>query len=185
MTLADKLLARATSYRLSGPSAEHTAALLEEAALVLTTVESERDELLREKERLGAGWLPIETHRVDAIKGPYSPHVLCAHFERQWRRLGRYDLALKRWYYSGTDERSQWAQVEGDEPTHWMPLPELSSGQNLADAHSKSPAPSSQPERIAVLCPHAPTYDAGLCCGHPDDCTFVSPPNLSKEENDA
>jgi hypothetical protein len=25
------------------------------------------------------------------------------------------------------------------------------------------------------LCPHAPTYDAGLCCGHPDDCTFVSP----------
>lgn len=24
-------------------------------------------------------------------------------------------------------------------------------------------------------CPHAPTYDAGLCCGHPDDCTFVSP----------
>lgn len=25
-------------------------------------------------------------------------------------------------------------------------------------------------------CVHAPTYDAGLCCGHPDDCTFVSPP---------
>lgn len=22
----------------------------------------------------------------------------------------------------------------------------------------------------------APTYDAGLCCGHPDDCTFISPP---------
>lgn len=34
-------------------------------------------------------------------------------------------------------------------------------------------------------CPHAPTYDAGLCCGHPDDCTFVSPLNISKEENDA
>lgn len=24
-------------------------------------------------------------------------------------------------------------------------------------------------------CRHAPTYDAGLCCGHPDDCTFISP----------
>lgn len=27
------------------------------------------------------------------------------------------------WYYSGTNERSQWSQVRGDEPTHWMPLP--------------------------------------------------------------
>lgn len=37
------------------------------------------------------------------------------------------------------------------------------------------------------LCPHAPTYDAGLCCGHPDDCTFVSPAALStaKERGDA
>jgi len=112
--------------------------------LAKEAAEAERDELLREKERMGAGWLPIETHRADAIKGPFSPHVLCAHFEKQWRRFGRYDLALKRWYYSGTDERSQWAQVEGDEPTHWMPLPELSSGQNLADANSKSPDPSSQ-----------------------------------------
>lgn len=32
------------------------------------------------------------------------------------------------------------------------------------------------------LCPHAPTYDAGLCCGHPDDCTFISPPVLSREK---
>ena len=55
---------------------------------------------------------------------------------------------------------------------------EQGSGQNLADANSKSPAPSSQSERIEVLCPHAPTYDAGLCCGHPDDCTFVSPSAL-------
>lgn len=34
---------------------------------------------------------------------------------------------------------------------------------------------------VAPLCPHAPTYDAGLCCGHPDDCTFVSPSNLVQE----
>ncbi len=26
-----------------------------------------------------------------------------------------------------------------------------------------------------ALCVHAPAYDAGLCCGHPDDCTFVRP----------
>lgn len=70
-------------------------------------------------------WQPIETHKTDAIKGPYSPHVLCAHSEHGWRRFGRYDLMLKRWYYSGTDERSQWAQVEGDEPTHWQHIPTL------------------------------------------------------------
>lgn len=70
-------------------------------------------------------WQPIETHKTDAIKGPYSPHVLCAHSEHGWRRFGRYDLTLKRWYYSGTDERSQWAQVEGDEPTHWQHIPTL------------------------------------------------------------
>lgn len=37
----------------------------------------------------------------------------------------------------------------------------------------------------ASLCPHAPTYDAGLCCGHPDDCTFVSPAALSEKEQGA
>lgn len=72
-----------------------------------------------------AGWQDISTHKADAIKGAYSPHVLCAHAGKGWRRFGRYYLTLKRWYYSGTDERSQWAQVEGDEPTHWMPLPPL------------------------------------------------------------
>lgn len=28
-------------------------------------------------------------------------------------------------------------------------------------------------------CVHAPTYDAGLCCCHPDDCTFVAPPKAA------
>jgi hypothetical protein len=49
--------------------------------------------------------------------------VLCGHSEKRWIRMGRYYGELKRWYYSGTNERSQWAQVEGDAPTHWMPLP--------------------------------------------------------------
>lgn len=79
--------------------------------------------LLARLDKAEAGWQPIETHATDAIKGPYSLHVLCAHAEKQWQRFGRYDLTLKRWYYSGTSERSQWAQVEGDAPTHWMPTP--------------------------------------------------------------
>lgn len=55
----------------------------------------------------------------------------------------------------------------------------------LADA-TNDPAESDLSSlRAGAPCPHAPTYDAGLCCGHPDDCTFVSPSNLSKEENDA
>lgn len=69
------------------------------------------------------GWLPIATHKTEAIKGPYSPHVLCGHDTKKWIRMGRFDLYLKRWYYSGTNERSQWAQVEGDEPTHWQHMP--------------------------------------------------------------
>jgi hypothetical protein len=81
--------------------------------------------LLSRLDKAEAGWRPIETHATDAIKGPYSPHVLCAHAEKQWQRFGRYDLTLKRWYYSGTSERSQWAQVEGDAPTHWMPFLDL------------------------------------------------------------
>lgn len=68
-------------------------------------------------------WQPIETY-VIVNSGPYTPHVFCAHKEKKWMRMGRYDVTLKRWYYSGTNERSQWAQVEGDEPTHWQPLPE-------------------------------------------------------------
>jgi hypothetical protein len=31
-------------------------------------------------------------------------------------RMGRYEPTLKRWYYSGPNERSQWTQFEADEP---------------------------------------------------------------------
>lgn len=69
-----------------------------------------------------------------------------------------------------------------------------SSGSRLADATNNPPSDPGTEQREAGFaglapasapCPHAPTYDAGLCCGHPDDCTFVSPSNLSKEESDA
>lgn len=63
-------------------------------------------------------WQPIETY-------PGGPHqVLCGHREKRWIRFGRHYPEFRKWYYSGTNERSQWAQVEGDEPTHWQPLPE-------------------------------------------------------------
>lgn len=70
------------------------------------------------------GWQPISTYALVPRRGEYfPPHALCAHAEKKWIRMGRYEPGLKRWYYSGTNERSQWAQIEGDEPTHWMHLP--------------------------------------------------------------
>jgi hypothetical protein len=73
-------------------------------------------------------WRPISEH-----KPTHSMHqILCGHSEKKWIRFGFYETVLKRWYYSGTSERSQWAQVEGDEPTHFMAIP-------------KPPEPSSEP----------------------------------------
>lgn len=69
------------------------------------------------------GWRPIETYHA-ADKFVKAKHVLCGHSEKKWIRFGRYYPEMKHWYYSGTNERSQWSQVQGDEPTHWMPLPE-------------------------------------------------------------
>jgi len=67
-------------------------------------------------------WQPISTFTSD-ILGPFTDFVFCGHADKKWIRMGRFYVTLKRWYYSGTNERSQWAQVEGDEPTHWQPLP--------------------------------------------------------------
>lgn len=67
-------------------------------------------------------WRPIEQYQSNH-PGPYQPHVFCGHREKKWIRMGRFDVVQKRWYYSGTNERSQWAQVEGDAPTHFRPLP--------------------------------------------------------------
>lgn len=64
-------------------------------------------------------WLPIETMPE---KTRLVQNLLC-HNEKRWLRFGRYFPSQREWYYSGTNERSQWAQTRGDEPTHWMPLP--------------------------------------------------------------
>lgn len=138
-----------------------------------TTAESERDELLREKERLGCAMNALKAVR------PVIAGLISAEYNVEtWGLKGRMaaiDAAMT---------PNHVCEVCGGDCSAANPPPTYcpdrdGSGPNLADAHSKSPAPSSQPERIAVLCPHAPTYDAGLCCGHPDDCTFVSPAALA------
>lgn len=70
-------------------------------------------------------WQPIETY----VHPKHSPMVLLAHCEKRWLRFGRWYVQERSWYYSGTNERSQWSQVKGDAPTHWQPLPELPDGQ--------------------------------------------------------
>lgn len=72
--IVDKLLDRAKSYRASGPSAEHTAALLEEAAVKLKFLMILHDDMADEIELLRAALREIEgmiphaipnyTHRV-------------------------------------------------------------------------------------------------------------------------
>lgn len=61
-------------------------------------------------------WQPIET-------APKYLFLILGHDTRKWIRFGRFYPETMDWYYSGTNERSQYAQVKGDEPTHWMPLP--------------------------------------------------------------
>lgn len=114
-----------------------------------TTAESERDELLREKERLGAGWLPIETAPKDGDSYLFHDGVL--------------GTIYGHWYDGDEEEEPCWFFFDwcGDEligcvPVLWRPVPRASSAlengpAGLADANTKSPAPSSQSERIAVL----------------------------------
>jgi hypothetical protein len=69
-------------------------------------------------------WQPISEYPY-GTKWALAYHCLCAHSEKKWIRFGKFYPEVKRWYYSGTNERSQWAQVEGDEPTHFMAIPDL------------------------------------------------------------
>lgn len=72
-------------------------------------------------------WRPLTPAQLVAEhpRLPFSPYYILGHIERKWIRFGRYYPACRRWYYSGTNERSQWAQAAGDEPTHWMPMPAI------------------------------------------------------------
>lgn len=67
-------------------------------------------------------WRQIETAPRDTSRVS-SETLLLAHAERKWIRFGRWYVQERCWYYSGTNERSQYAQTRGDSPTHWMPLP--------------------------------------------------------------
>lgn len=68
-------------------------------------------------------WSPIDTYE-ETIVGTKSQwlQVIVSHKEKKWIRFGFKYPGLNRWYYSATNERTQYAQVEGDEPTHWMPM---------------------------------------------------------------
>lgn len=84
-----------------------------------TTAESERDELLREKERPGAGWRPIETAPKDGTTFlAYQAEEGVDFFH--WQDFGADSTAPKGW-------RDSFIHVypEGSEngPKHWMPLP--------------------------------------------------------------
>lgn len=67
-------------------------------------------------------WQLIETAPKDTFK-VCGPTLILGHNTKKWIRFGKWYVQERRWYYSGTSERSQWAQVRGDEPTHWMPTP--------------------------------------------------------------
>jgi hypothetical protein len=69
-------------------------------------------------------WQPIDTAPRDTLKITGPTLILC-HNEKRWIRFGKWYVQEGCWYYSGTSERSQYAQARGDEPTHWKPCPKL------------------------------------------------------------
>jgi len=66
-------------------------------------------------------WRPIAELRREYWRRDW----LLAHDTKRWIRFGRFFPEQGEWYYSGTNERSQWAQTRGDEPTHYQPMPAL------------------------------------------------------------
>lgn len=67
-------------------------------------------------------WKTIETFPYDK----FFFHYLLCNKEQKWIRFGKWYPQQKEWYYSGTNERSQWSQVKGDlPPTHWMEIPKV------------------------------------------------------------
>lgn len=110
-----------------------------------TTAESERDELLREKERLGAGWLPIETAPKDGThvllyapaseyKGePTAARLTYGYWlvEEHGAYLGDCGGECRCPEYDDPPE-PYWFSDDGgftkeDPPTRWMPLPSAPS----------------------------------------------------------
>ena len=67
-------------------------------------------------------WRTMESAPLTGLRVT-SETLLLAHASKKWIRFGKWYVQERCWYYSGTNERSQWAQVKGDAPTHWQPLP--------------------------------------------------------------
>lgn len=67
-------------------------------------------------------WQPIETAILDGLRVTSETFIL-GHAERKWIRFGKWYVQERCWYYSATNERSKYAQLRGDDPTHWRPLP--------------------------------------------------------------
>lgn len=102
--------------------------LIEELEYLVTNGESRfggshylLQRVLKELKSLG-DWKPIPTALLNKF-GVCSEQFILGHSKHKWVRFGRWHVQERRWYYSGTNERSQYAQVEGDDPTHWMVLP--------------------------------------------------------------
>lgn len=70
------------------------------------------------------GWRPISEAPLTGV-GPFSPWMILTNNEpgQGWIRMGHYMATAGLWYYSGTNERSQYNQIQGGAPTHFMPLP--------------------------------------------------------------
>ena len=74
-------------------------------------------------------WKPIAT--IPTGKKIYRLCFIVCHAEKKWVRFGCKLPGQKEWYYSGTNERSQYSMMPGDEPTHWAeigPLPTMEPG---------------------------------------------------------
>lgn len=67
-------------------------------------------------------WMPIDIAPESDYNELGKTCLLCS-TKNGWIRFGR--KYMGKWYYSGTNERSQYSMVEGDEPTHWTMIPKL------------------------------------------------------------
>lgn len=90
--IVDKLTERAASYRLGGPSSEHTASLLENAAFAIKTL---RSALL--PFAAAAGMIPT-THgpKHEPICGDEPVNVSCAGFSVGDLTVSDFDAALRK-----------------------------------------------------------------------------------------
>ena len=57
----------------------------------------------------------------------YPSYLLVCHNSQRWLRFGIRFPGQNNWYYSATNERTQYSPVKGEDPTHWDYVPDLPS----------------------------------------------------------